>query len=219
MDSLTLWLVEDRPAYATVFSEMVAFSDPAMRLAQAFSHYADLVALIDGPTPWADPDVVIMDIGLPDVDGIEATADLLTRLPDVPVVMLTSHDDPDIVLRAFHAGAAGYVLKDAPADRIVQAIVESFRGGMLMPTPVARHVTSFLQSQALFPPRVKGRLSGREREVLAQVGEGLTREEIGLLLHISPHTVESHLKNIYRKLQARNNVEAVAKAFRDGILT
>jgi two-component system response regulator NreC len=215
---LSLWLVEDRPDYTAVFADLVTYAPDPLTLSRSFSRYDEVVHLVEGAAPWSDPDLVLMDIELPGTDGIAATADFVGRYPDIPVVALTTHDSPDVVLRAFHAGASGYVLKDAPAERIFDAIYETHAGGMLMPPQVARHVTTFLVQQAMRPPSTLQTLAQREREVLQLVGDGLTREEVAKRLYISPHTVESHHKNIYRKLEAKNNVDAVAKALRLGLI-
>ena len=157
-----------------------------------------------------------MDINLPRLDGIACTARIKAQWPDVPVLMLTIRDDADTIFEAFRAGASGYLLKNAPIEKIIAAIREALEGGMLMPAPVARKVMGFFEAKAPAAPSYG--LSEREREVLEQMVAGCTQKEISARLYISPSTVNNHIQRIYQKLHVHSSSAAVAKALRERLI-
>lgn len=158
------------------------------------------------------PDVVLMDIQLPKMNGIEAVRELKTRYRHVEVLMLTVHQNDKLVFDSLCAGASGYLMKNTPPSRIVDAIQEALRGGAPMSSQVARMVVhSFRQNR-------DNTLTERERDVLEQLCEGKSYRSIGDTLFISQDTVRSHIKSIYKKLEVNSKSEAVAKALRTRII-
>lgn len=158
--------------------------------------------------PAARPDVVIMDIGLPDGSGVECTAQLKRLLPGLQILMFTVYEDADQIYSALAAGASGYVLKRVNQAALLNAVREIANGGVPMSGEIARKViASFRQEPA--PAAEIARLTAREHAVLEKLAEGLSAKEIGAALAISTETVNVHLKHIYQKLHVRSRTEAV----------
>jgi DNA-binding NarL/FixJ family response regulator len=160
--------------------------------------------------PAVKPDVILMDINLPGMSGIECVRRLKTRLPSVPVVMLTVYEDDDSIFESLKAGAVGYLLKKTPPARILDAIREVHGGGSPMSNQIARRVLATFQATPARPDDGDV-LSPREQEILSQVARGLRYKEIADTLYISTDTVRTHLRNVYRKLQVRSATEALFK--------
>jgi DNA-binding NarL/FixJ family response regulator len=160
--------------------------------------------------PQHQPDVVLMDIQLPKMSGVECVAKLKEVLPATQVVMLTVYEDPDNIFSALRAGASGYVLKRATPEIILGAIREVQRGGVPMSVEIARKVIAYFQSQAAATKETED-LSNREREVLDLVAQGFSNKEIAERLGISLDGVLWHLKHIYQKLHVHSRTEAVLK--------
>jgi DNA-binding NarL/FixJ family response regulator len=167
------------------------------------------------------PDVAVLDIGMPMLNGIEATRQIARRAPSVRVVILSMHSDQAYVTQSVHAGARAYVLKESAGDELIEAIGTVASGGTFFSPAVA---------QVVFDDYVRGLadrgihdrydlLSEREREVLQLVAEGRSSREIGDLLSISPATVETHRTHVLQKLGLRNTAEVVRYAARRGIVT
>ena len=157
------------------------------------------------------PDVILMDIGLPDLSGIEATREIRKRFPKVAVVALTIHEDEEYFFKMLDAGAAGYVPKRAAPEELLPAIRAAAAGEVyLYPSLAKLLVTDYLSQE--HPPAEKANLDGlteREREVLTYLAEGTSNEEIAVSLVISPKTVERHRENIMRKLNLHSRAELV----------
>jgi DNA-binding NarL/FixJ family response regulator len=160
--------------------------------------------------PAHTPDVVLMDIHLPGLSGIECTARLKQLLPKTQVVMITVYTNTENVFKALRAGASGYLLKRSPPELILQAIVEVRQGGAPMTREIARMVVEAFK-QPVATPQPEAELTPREREVLEQLAHGSANKEIAAVLQVSPETVRYHLKQIYEKLHVRSRTEAVAK--------
>ena len=161
--------------------------------------------------PSKNPNVVLMDINLPGISGVECTRQLRISLPNTLIVMLTVYDDSDRIFQALQMGASGYLLKRAPADEIIQAIQDVHKGGAPMSAYIARKVVQSFQRQA---PTAKSDevLSKRESEVLGYVARGYSDKEVADALGLSPATVRSYLKNIYGKLHVHSRTQAILKA-------
>jgi DNA-binding NarL/FixJ family response regulator len=161
--------------------------------------------------PRRRPQVVLMDINLPKMSGVECTRQLRALLPEVQIVMLTVYDDSDRIFQALQMGANGYLLKRASADEILQAIQDVHRGGAPMSAYIARKVVQSFQHQApsTRPDEV---LSKRESEVLGYVSRGYSDKEVAEALGLTPATVRSYLKTIYGKLHVHSRTQAIAKA-------
>jgi len=166
------------------------------------------------------PDVILMDIGLPDLSGIEATREIKARSPKVAVVALTIHEDQEYFFKMLDAGALGYVPKRAAPEELLRAIRAAAAGEVyLYPSLAKLLVTDYLNQE--HPAAEKANLDGitdREREVLTYLAEGTSNEEIAASLVISPKTVERHRENIMRKLNMHSRAELVRYAIRKGII-
>ena len=167
------------------------------------------------------PDVVLMDINLPDGSGIEATRTIKQTCPDVQVLMLTIYDDPETVFEAVQAGAIGYVLKDIPPEHLAAAIRSVHTNRTMINPVIARKMVERLattERETLMVNLRRGSgLTDREIEVLKGVAEGWSDKELALKLFLSEPTIKSHLRSIYRKLQVRNRAQAAAYAVKKGL--
>jgi DNA-binding NarL/FixJ family response regulator len=159
--------------------------------------------------PEVAPDVIIMDIHLPDGSGIDCTSRLKRQLPDTQILMFTIYDDTELIVKALEAGASGYLLKDTPPNGIIAAIRDIRTQGAPLSRDVARKLIESFHRPAP-APSAEG-LTPRENEILQLLGEGLLYKEIGDRLSIKLDTVGTHIKSIYRKLHVRTRTEAVMK--------
>lgn len=188
--------------------------------------YADAETAMTG-LPARPPNVLLMDIQLPGLDGISAIRTLRGRLPDTEIIMLTALEDHDRIFASFAAGAAGYLLKHTAPNKILEAIKEVNAGGSPMSAPIARRLVKFFGNDKGAPPtqpappappaphvpsvEVNASLTAREREVLDLMAEGLLYKEAADRLGLSVDTIRAHLRNIYKKLRVRNRTEAILK--------
>jgi DNA-binding NarL/FixJ family response regulator len=164
-------------------------------------------------------DVVLMDIGLPGMNGIEGVKKAKQINPDISILMLTVYEESEIVYDALCAGAYGYLVKKTPPARLIEAIKEVYEGGSPMSSRIARQViTSFRNSKNGQSVDSQYNLSIREREVLTLLADGSNYQEIADELFISVDTVRHHIRNIYKKLQVHSQSEAVAKAIRKKLI-
>ncbi|MFB5192512.1 response regulator [Alicyclobacillus fastidiosus] len=170
------------------------------------------------------PDVILMDIRMPNVDGITATREVLLRQPDIKVLMLTTYDDQADVVGALSAGAVGYLLKDMPAESIAQGIREAARGGAILPPTVAKTFLSAVHQQAgavepvapVPEPDMTELLTDRETQVLNCLAQGMSNREIGQHLHVTEGTVKNHVSNLIAKLDLRDRTQVALYAVRHG---
>jgi DNA-binding NarL/FixJ family response regulator len=160
------------------------------------------------------PDVVLMDLLMPRMDGITATAQIRQRFPAVEVVALTSFSEAERVHAALEAGAAGYLLKDAEADEVAVAVRAAHRGEVHLDAAVARRLTSSLRA----PQNNATALTPREREVLVLVGKGRSNRDIAAALVISERTARTHVSNVLTKLGLASRTQAALWAVREGLL-
>ena len=166
-----------------------------------------------------EPDVVLMDVRMPDVDGIEGARRVLARCPGVKVVVLTTFDEDEYVEAALRAGVSGFLLKVAPPERLIDAVRTVAAGGGLLDPGVTRRV---IESFAAAPPLRTRRaetldaLTERERDVLRLIGRGLSNSEIAAELYLGETTVKTHVSNVLAKLGLRDRVQAVVAAYETG---
>ncbi|MGI8966971.1 MAG: response regulator transcription factor [Limisphaerales bacterium] len=165
------------------------------------------VALRQIPQDW--PDVVLMDINLVQMSGIECVAILKARRPQLHVIMLTAHEDNELIFNSLKAGASGFLIKRTPHAEILEAIGDVQRGGSPMTGSIARQVVQYFHQKQ--PANEELNLSARELEVLTLLSRGYQYKEIAGILFISIPTVRNHLQNIYQKLHVRSRTEAVVK--------
>lgn len=168
--------------------------------------------------PVDNPDVILLDIKMKGIDGIECVQRLKARMPSAKVIMLTVFEETDLIFRALRAGADGYLLKRQPPAKLVEAIYEVVEGGAPMSAPIARKVVEFLQKSVVDRSTGKGAeklaLSPREREVLERLAAGQVYKQVADGMNISVHTVRSYIRRIYEKLHVHTRAEAVAKYLR-----
>jgi len=165
------------------------------------------------------PDLILMDIGLPDKSGIDATREIKQRFPKMIVVTLTIHEDQEYFFKMLEAGASGYVPKRAAPEELLTAIRTAAAGEVyLYPSLAKLLVRDFLGQTHPQPASPEDELTGREQEVLAYLAEGASNTEIAAALTISPKTVERHRENIMRKLNLHSRAELVRYAIRKGII-
>jgi DNA-binding NarL/FixJ family response regulator len=152
-----------------------------------------------------EPDVVLMDINMPNVDGMEGLRQIRQLFPHIKVLMQTVFDDSEKIFTSIRNGASGYILKKDPPQRILQAIQEVYEGGAVMNPGIAQKVLDFFQ-----PKKIENPLTDRETQVLTLLAEGLSYKMIADRLALSFHTVNTHAKNIYEKLHVASLGEAIA---------
>ncbi|HYE58188.1 MAG TPA: response regulator transcription factor [Rhodothermales bacterium] len=209
-----LALVEDHPDLRRHLVARLGFFDDVEVVTEAGSAEALLAALAALPEA-RHPQVVLMDIGLPGRSGIEATAEVRVRYPHVDVLMLTVFEDPEHLLAAVQAGASGYLLKDVSTSEIVDAVHELVRGGAPMTPVMARRILQHIRQAAGSPGPCEAdpvALSKREYDVLQHIVDDASYDEIAEALFVSPHTIRSHVKNIFRKLHVTTRAAAVREA-------
>jgi DNA-binding NarL/FixJ family response regulator len=164
------------------------------------------------------PDVVLMDVTMPEIDGVEATRQLKARLPGTCVIMLTMHADQEILAEAIRAGANGYLVKDCSVDEIAQAIDAVITGETALSPRLAASMLAEVRRQES-SGQAERVITPREEEVLQLIADGCSTPEVAEQLFISQKTVKNHLASIYQKLDARDRTQAVLQAVRMGIVT
>jgi len=205
---ITVSIVEDNEQLRTTLARVLNRSDGFRCLSDHGSAEDALKEM-----PAIKPEVVLMDINLPGINGVECVRQLKQLLPGLQVIMLTVYEDTENIFSALAAGATGYLLKRTKTPELLEAIREVHRGGSPMTTHIARKVTqSFLKAGP--SPQPTENLSQREQEVLDCLSQGFLYKEIAEKLGISYETVHTYIRRIYEKLQVRTRTEAVAKFLR-----
>lgn len=218
MTTIKVALVDDQ-AMVRAGLRMILESEPDIAVCGEAADGADALELVR----TTDPDVVLMDIRMPGLDGIAATAQILAACPTVHVVILTTFDDDEHVYEALRAGASGFLLKSADGDALVSAVRTVATGDALLAPAVTRRVIEQFVNTPQAPPEPQsdafGDLSDREVEVLQLMARGLSNTEIAAELFVSGTTVKTHVSHILTKLGVRDRVQAVVEAYESGIVT
>jgi DNA-binding NarL/FixJ family response regulator len=206
--TITVAVVEDDPILCDALVDLL-HAEPGFGLTALYKDAEQAMEQL----PGGPPDVVIMDIGLPGLNGIECVRDLAPSLAHTQFLMYTTHDDDERVFEALRAGANGYILKSSSPDEIITAVKELVAGGAPMSTAVARRVVEHMRPKAPPIQNTEARLSAREQEVLEQLAQGLLYKEIAAQLGISESTVRQHIHRIYEKLHVTNRTEALNRFY------
>ena len=164
------------------------------------------------------PDIILMDIGLPGMSGIDASLRVKEARPATEIVILTVHEDDGNIFKALCAGACGYLLKDTPPAELVDAVAEAHQGGSPMSSRIARRVVTLFQDKFRPPRESEIRITDREQEVLSSLAKGNSYAAIADSLCVAADTVRFHIRNIYRKLHVHSQTAAVAKAIREELI-
>ncbi|MFC5540990.1 response regulator transcription factor [Ureibacillus sp. FSL W7-1570] len=162
------------------------------------------------------PDIVLMDLVMPEMDGIEATKKIKARWPEVQILMLTSFSDKDHVVPAIEAGAAGYQLKDIEPDDLVNSIRQVMRGESIMHPVATTQLEETLKEEENLP-HIKNPLTPREKDVLAELTKGKSNREIASSLFVTEKTVKTHISNIFAKLEVQDRTQAALYAVKHGL--
>lgn len=208
-----VWVVEDSALYRETLGELIERSS-RFRCARVFADGQSALAALHAGREL--PRVILMDIALPGMTGIECTRAVRKRSPSIPVVMLTVHQSNDRIFEAICAGASGYLLKSQTSDEILHGLEIALDGGAAIDGQIARRVLEMFNKMAT--PQADYGLSEREREILELLVEGNTKARIAERLTLSPHTIDGHVRNIYTKLHVNNRSGAVAKALKENLL-
>jgi len=221
---IKVMVVEDQPQILKSLLKLLNESPELEVIASALSGESALAELTR-----IRPDVILQDLGLPRMSGIEVTREVKTRWPGIEVLVFTVFDEEEKVIEAVKAGASGYLLKGASASKLVEAIREVHAGGSVIQPSLARrllrhfHVPEDAKASAPAAPPLREEpptrpLTEREIEILRLIGKGLSNREAAHVLDLSRATVRTHLEHIYEKLEVTNRVEAVTEGLRKGII-
>ena len=213
--AVNVWVVEDNSRLRRSLAELVD-GQPDLYCSMAVDSCEDFLATLDEGDP---PDLVLMDIGLPGISGIEGVSHIHSLHPATKVIILTIHEENEKVFDAICAGASGYLLKPSRPGEIVQAIRDVQTGAAPINPYIAKKILAMFSH--LGSPQVGSRdygLTARERQILQLVVDGFATKKIAVELNLSYHTVCNHLRSIYAKLHVRSRASAVAKAVKQGLV-
>jgi len=207
MTTIQLALVEDDPRVRELLQRYLS-AQPEFNCVIVAHSAEDFFTQLDLSLP---PQVILLDLGLPGMSGLQALPLIRKRLPEVEVIVQTMFDDVDRIYQALRSGASGYVLKTSPLPELKAAVVEVMNGGAPMSRAIARKV---LQHFRPAPSQQPDTLTPREQEVLEVLVEGLSEKQAAARLELSPETVHTHVKRIYKKLQVGSRAELLGRAAR-----
>ena len=205
--TITVSIVEDDVSLRSIYAKWLEQTEGFRVLSQFGDGMQALAAL-----QQEKPDVVLMDINLPGLNGVECVRQLKAKMPGTQFVMITVYEDPDRIFNALAAGATGYLLKETAREGLLDALREVHRGGSPMSSGIARKVVQCFQKPPPAGPEAEPqKLSAREEEVLDLVARGYLLKEISDALKLSEHTVDTYLRRIYEKLHVHSRAQAVAR--------
>lgn len=209
-NKIRVMLVEDNPRYREVIA-LALKQEPGIQLVSQFGTAEIALRSLRDTSSGEFPDLVLLDLRLPGMDGLEALPQFLSATPGAKIMILTQSDNEADVLRAISLGASGYLLKSSTVSTIVEGIRSVMNGGASLDAGVARFIINTLKTR-LPKGSAEGLLTGRQMEILSLLGAGLLKKEIADRLKISYATVDEHVAHIYERLGVRNAPAAVNKA-------
>ena len=214
-----IWIIEDHRRLRETVREALELAGEES--VTTFPSCEKALAALDAAAP--SPGVILLDLGLPGMSGLEGLRRFKQRIPEAEIIVFTVCDDRDLVFDAICNGASGYLLKSESLERIVSAVEEARRGGAPISPEVARFVIDRFSRLRVKPPGageppIAESLSERERDVLRLLADGLVKKEVATRMNISLHTVDNYVRRIYAKLHVNTLGGAVARAIRDGIV-
>lgn len=207
MENIRLLIADDHPVVRAGLEGMIS-RQPDMEVVGEAADGREAIELVHR----LKPDVILMDLRMPGMDGVSAIEEITARQPETRILVLTTYDSDADILRAIEAGATGYMLKDAPREELHEAVRATAQGKALLAPAVASKLMQHIRQ-----PR-RETLSSREIEVLALVQQGLSNKDIARSLHVSEATVKTHLIHTFRKLDVADRTAAVTAALERGIL-
>ena len=210
--AIRLCIFEDSKNFRNGLHELFSGAE-GFEIAGVYSNFDHLIKNLKS----AQPDVILMDVKMPGITGIEAVKLIRIHLPAIKVVIQTVFEEDDKIIAAIAAGASGYILKNSPPQKFIEAVEEAFHGGAPMTGSIAAKVLTLFQSQ-FSVSRSENNLTPREKEVLQKLVLGKSYKMIAAELSITYVTVRFHMKNIYEKLHVTSMTEAVAKAIQEKII-
>jgi DNA-binding NarL/FixJ family response regulator len=208
----SVWIIEDEAMFRNAIKGLLTQQDD-IQCGNAFGRCEDALAAIVKSDP---PDIMLVDIGLPGMSGIDGIKKMKEISPGTEFIVLTIHEEDEKVFDALRAGASGYLLKTSSADDILKAVREVGRGGSPLSAGIARKILGVFSS--LKSSQVEYKLTDRENEILGLLADGLTKKMLADKLFLSKHTIDSHIRNIYSKLHVHSRSKAVAKALRENLI-
>jgi DNA-binding NarL/FixJ family response regulator len=209
----SIWILEDHEVFARQIRRLIS-NEEDLKCPHHFTSAAEMFDKLKFTNER--PDLLLLDLGLPRRDGLEVLNDIRQIIPDLRVLILSASDDREKVYRAICNGAAGYLLKTADPDEILSGIRDVIQGESALSASIASMILHGFSKHG--PVSRLEPLTGREEEVLRFLIKGMIKKEIASQLFISQHTVDMHLRSIYRKLQVSSQTEAVSKALRQGVV-
>jgi two-component system, NarL family, response regulator len=204
LNPIRILLCDDHPMIRVALRSMIGM-EPNMQVVAEATNGSEALIMFQKYRP----DILLMDINMPVMDGLEAMVTILDEHPEARFILLTNYDSEEDIFRGLEAGAMGYILKDTPQNTVINAIKTVYSGKRMIPPELAQK----LAQRNTYP-----RLSPREMDIIRLIKEGMSNSAISLQLNITESTVKSHVKNILFKLGANDRTQAVTKALQRGIL-
>ncbi len=206
---ILIWVIEDNEDFRSSLVSLVN-KFPGFRCDFSFGSCEEAINFLKKSDP---PDIILSDIGMPGMSGIEAIGYIKELSPETNIIMLTVHDEHNKIFDAIKAGASGYLLKTAADEEIIASLHQVMNGGAPINARIARSVLEIFRS--FTPEKKEYGLSDREKQILELMVKGLTKPRIAEQIFLSPHTIDFHVRNIYKKLHVHSRQGAVAKAVRE----
>ncbi|MBI5894308.1 MAG: response regulator transcription factor [Deltaproteobacteria bacterium] len=207
-------IVEDEPILLGNLKILLS-SEHNITVVGAFKNAEAAIANLEEISPDIMPDIMIVDLGLPRKSGIELVREVKAKMPNIDILVYTVYEDNEHVFSALKAGASGYILKGGGFKELIEDIYNLYNGGAPMSPRIARKVINEFQTEVKNEEYI---LSPREKNIVTEIEKGLSYKEMADKFNISPHTVHTHIKNIYEKLHAKTRQEALLMARRKGII-